>query len=473
MPLVRFLNSFLFIFITFLSGFLIGCQAAEDARFKNVNLAEIGLDAIQKRGTLRIATRNNSSSYFVWRGQPMGFQFELANRFAKHLGVKLEIVAPEKWGDLFSFIERGKADLIAETLTITPKRSKRILFSNPYSHTQIHIIWKKGFKKIEALEDLAGKNIHVREHSSYAERLNEINRDFKNKNRPLIKIIIEPEEKETEIIFAEIVTGKIPYTIADENLALVNKTYLPDLVIGPAISAKQDIAWAVHPKAENLVLKINEFFQIMKKEPTYNILYRRYYKSPHTHAKRKDSLLFSLETGQISPYDGLIKSAAKKYDFDWRLLAAQIYQESKFNPNAKSWAGARGLYQIMPNTAKELGIKDPEDPVQSIHGGAKYLKKMHDRLNEIDDETQRLKIALAAYNCGWGHIMDALKIAKSDSHFDEKTWEGIGKALTLLSQKEYARKAKFGYVRASEPIKYVKNIWDYYQAYRHVTGERE
>src|SRR5205807_1074132 len=117
--------------------------------------------------------------------------------------------------------------------------------------------------------------------------------------------------------------------------------------------------------------------------------------------------------GSLSPYDPLIQKAAAKYGYDWRLVAAQIYQESRFDPQRKSWCGAQGLFQIMPATAKELGVKDPFDVQQGIDGGLKYMARLTKHFESVPDSVERYKLALAAYNCGAGHVDDARSILRS------------------------------------------------------------
>ena len=430
-----------------------------------------GLEGIKKRGVLRIATLNSSIDYFIYRGEAMGFQHDLAIEFARDLDVKLEIIAPKSWKKMVKALRKGEVDLIAASITITPKRKKEVLFSDPYVQTDLRPVWAKGSTPILSINDLSEKTIHVRRRSNEVRLLRKFDKEFRwNKMIP-IRFRLEPAYKDPEIILEDISKGNILYTVCDHHIALINKTYLPNLEIGPPISDPQELAWAVHPKAHHLIDEVNIFFKKIKKKSTFKIIYHRYYKTPHTHAQRKTDTLFAGKTGKISPYDDLIKMVAKQYQFDWRLLAAQIYQESRFNPRAKSWAGARGLYQIMPNTAKELGIKNPYSPSQSIKGGAKYLHNMYKKFRDVPLEEDRLKLALASYNCGFSHILDAQRLAQEHKELDPLLWEDIATALRLLSTPKYKKYSKAGYLRTSEPIHYVDQIWSFYTSYQHALGE--
>jgi len=432
-----------------------------------------GLEAVRARGVLRVIMRTNGNSYFVWRGQRMGFHYEMATRLADELGVKLEIVVPERWSEMIPTLLAGDGDLIAASMTVTPERAARVRFATPYTLTHVRAVWRQGAEAaLAGPEDLAGRTLHVRGSSSYAPRLRQISEVLVAAGRPAIEVVAEPEHRETEHILADVAAGTIPYSACDHHIAQVNKSYLPALVIGPALSDPQPLAWAVHPEATDLAAAIDATFARARAAGIYDLFVRRYYETPRTHAQRKRDRLYADASGRISPFDQTIQRAAEKYGFDWRLLVAQAFQESRFDPNAESWAGARGLFQIMPATAEELGVTDPTDPGQSIWGGARYLARMRDLLADVDDPEERLKMALASYNCGLGHVKDARKLAVKRGTPDDN-WESVAAALTLLTREEVAAQATYGYVRAAEPIQYVGRIWDLFRTYRHATGERD
>lgn len=431
------------------------------------------LAAIRERGVLRVLTRNNAQSYFVWRGEPMGFDYELAKRLAERLGVKPKIIVPERWENLIPELRQGNGDLIAASMTVTPSREEQVLFADPYKEIHQIVVWAEGTEPLNSALDLAGRTVHVRRSSAYYPSLLKLNERLDKEGLDKAQIHLVPEEQETEEILEAIARGDLTYTIADENLALVNRTYLPNLEIGPPITEKPTpLAWAVNPNASRLAAEINAFLSELKRGPIFNVIYRRYYDQPRTHARRKQDDLFA-QSGQISPWDEIFQRAAEKYGFDWRLLAAQAYQESRFQPDARSFAGALGVLQIMPRTARALGIENPIDPAQSIMGGARYLARLQKRFAEISDSTARLKFALASYNCGFTHVRNARKLAKRLKLSPDRWEENVAAALHKLSSGRYARKQGFSYVRASEPIRYVREIFQTYWAYRHATGERD
>jgi len=227
-----------------------------------------------------------------------------------------------------------------------------------------------------------------------------------------------------------------------------------------AISDMQRLSWAVHPEAQQLRKKINSFFRTLKENGRFAEIYDKYYgdigefdyvdlRAFHRRIKTK-----------LSRYSPFIKAAARKHGFDWRLIAAQAYQESHLNPWAQSHAGAKGLMQLLSNTARSLQVVDIHNPVDNINGGVQHLKNLFDHFDSAAGE-DRLMIALAAYNVGQGHIQDARKLAIKKK-LDPDSWESLSKTLPLLRYPKYYRKAKYGYCRGTEPVRYVKQIMIYY-----------
>jgi membrane-bound lytic murein transglycosylase F len=234
----------------------------------------------------------------------------------------------------------------------------------------------------------------------------------------------------------------------------------------------QQIAWGVRKNSPKLLEAINGWLRQVKKAPTFMIIYNRYFKSPRTSQVRMKSDYFSYGGNRLSPYDDLIKLGAQRLGWDWRLLAAVVYQESKFNPRGESWAGARGLMQLMPETARRFGARDLNDPKQSMTAGVGYLKYL-DRYwsRSIPDSTERLKFVLASYNAGLSHILDAKKLTEkySESKEDSAEWdEHVEAYLLKKSDPKFYRDplVSAGYCKCEEPVNYIKDVLDRYEEYR-------
>ncbi|MHB0755389.1 MltF family protein [Polaribacter sp. M15] len=448
-----------------------------------INSSDKDLKDIKKEGTLRALVVYSSTSYFLYKGQPMGFEYELLQRLAKHLNLKLEIVVSDNLDTQFEVLNRGEVDLIAHGMTITNQRKWEVDFTEYLYLTKQVLVQKKpdnyrtmswGSLQKHVIDDpldLIGDTVSIRKNSSYVERIVSLANEIGGE----IYIDTLDSKLSTGEIIDMVVDGTIKYTIADENLAKINASSNPILKIDVPISFSQRIAWVTRKKATNFRKVVNEWILSERKELDYFVIYNKYFKNKRFFKRRIKSDYYSLKNNQISEYDDLIKQYTKKLGWDWRLLASQIYQESKFDPDAKSWAGAKGLMQIMPPTAEELGITDVTDPVQSIRGGTTYLNQIYERFTDIPDEINRIKFTLASFNCGYGHVRDAQRLADVNK-LNPLIWEdNVDKMLLALRfPKNYNKEfIKYGYVRGTEPFIYVEQIFDRFQHYKQFIDDDE
>jgi membrane-bound lytic murein transglycosylase F len=222
----------------------------------------------------------------------------------------------------------------------------------------------------------------------------------------------------------------------------------------------KQLGWAVHPDAHQLRKKINSFFASIRKSGRFDEIYNKYYGDVENFDYVDLRAFHRRIKSRLSRYSPFIKAAARKHGFDWRLIAAQAYQESHLNPWAKSRAGAKGLMQLLSSTAHSLEVTDIYNPVDNINGGVQHLKNLYEHFDTATGE-DRLMIALAAYNVGQGHIQDARNLA-AKKKLDPDSWESLSEILPLLRYRKYYKHAKYGYCRGSEPVIYVKQIMIYY-----------
>ncbi|MBW2107687.1 MAG: membrane-bound lytic murein transglycosylase MltF [Deltaproteobacteria bacterium] len=412
------------------------------------------LEHIKKSGVITVITSNNAHCYYTYRDEEMGFEYDLAKAFADYLGVRLRIKVADAWDEMLQLLQHNAGQVVAASITIIPSRQRVADFSLGYLPVQQMVITHKKNKDIKTVEDLAGQTIHVRAATSYLETLERLNQAGLN-----ITIVSHPNALTEDLIDA-VAHREIPITIADSNVALLNRRYYPDIRIAFPVEKKQSLGWAVKKGETDLLQKINEFFRKAKEDGTLQDIYNRYY----AYLERFDHLelkkfLQRIKT-RLPRYEKTIKKAAATYGFDWRLIAALIYQESQFRPWAKSFSGVRGLMQLTLATAKDMGITNRLDPHQSIMGGTKYLKKLHE-VYDGAPEPDRTLIAVAAYNVGKGHVSDARKLAVS-MNLDPNRWSSLEKTLPLLRQRKYYKKTKFGYCRGAEPVFQVRRVLTYY-----------
>ncbi|MFC1857863.1 membrane-bound lytic murein transglycosylase MltF [Thermodesulfobacteriota bacterium] len=436
--------------------FLCGCDKPE----KHSPANHVTLQKIFIENEITVITRNNTQCYYIYRDQEMGFEYDLAKAFADYLGVNLKIHVAEKWEGMIPALMDGTGALIAASFTITPKRRKRVNFSHGYMAVQQHIIVHRNNRKIKFAQDLAGETVHVRRGTSYQERLEGL------QSRGIGLRLVSLEDLPTEELIRQVAEGKIGATIADSNIAFRTRRYYPQAVVAGPISEKEYLGWAVHPDACELLEKINLFFKAIEDDGTFARIHDRYYR----HVELFDYLDLRkfhrrLQT-RLPKYEHIIRDAAERHGFDWRLIAAQIYKESHFNPVAESHAGAHGLMQLTPATARSLGVTKILNPEQNIRAGVQYLGNLYDHYMEASG-VDRLFIALAAYNVGMGHVWDARNLARKMG-FDPNEWSSLKKTLPLLKDRQYYGPSKYGYCRGTEPIDYIKHIVIYYDILKYL-----
>ncbi|MBT8307197.1 MAG: transporter substrate-binding domain-containing protein [Maribacter sp.] len=433
------------------------------------------LTEIKKDGKLKVLLGYSGTSYFLYRGKPMGYEYELLQRLANHLQLELEIKISNNLDMLLTNLINGHADIVAYGLAITDDRKKIAAFTDYLYLTKQVLVQKKpanwrkmtldNIKKsiVQDPLELIGDTVSVRENSSYFKRLINLSKEMGG------KIIIDTLEGNlsTAEIIQMVADDKIKYTIADKNLANINSSYSPILDTNVPVSFSQRIAWAVRPNSPLLLEATNRWIKEYKILPEYNVIYNKYFKNKRGFKKRIKSEFYSVNTNEISQYDEIIETNAKKINWDWRLLAALIYQESNFKNEASAWSGAAGLMQLMPGTAEDMGIKDRLDPKENIRAGTKYLKILYDAFYDIKDSVQRIKFTLAAYNCGYFHVKDAQKLAAMNQ-LDPNVWDGqVDQMILALTYPQNYNKEEieYGYVRGQEPYDYVIDIFKRYDHY--------
>jgi membrane-bound lytic murein transglycosylase F len=268
---------------------------------------------------------------------------------------------------------------------------------------------------------------------------------------------------ETEEIIARVAEGDYDVTLADSHILAVARSWRDDIQGAFELAEPAAHGWVVRRQNPELLAAVDAYLQREYRGLFYNVTREKYFGNPK--AMRKRAASRPARAGAISPYDELVRRHAGRLGFDWRLVTAQMYQESRFDPTARSFAGASGLLQLMPRTAAELGYRDLEDPETSIEAALDYMTWLRKRFSREIPEPDRTWFSLAAYNVGFGHVRDARRIA-SDRGWDSDRWfDHVERAMLLKERPEVHRKTRYGYARGREPVAYVRNIRDRYAAY--------
>lgn len=424
------------------------------------------LDAIKERKVLRVLTRNNAATTFLHRGKQVGFEYELVKEFARSIGCRVQLVIPPGYGDLVPWLLEGRGDIIAASLVVMGRRQRRVAFTHPYLKADQVVVARAGVaEEIDSLKDLSGMTLAVRRSSPYRQTL-----EYLRHARGLpVKVKEVPESLETEELIDGVAEGTYEATVAVSHILEIALAWREDVAGALSIGEPLDIAWAVRPEDTALLQAADAFLSRHGKGSLFlNVLRKKYFTDAVRVSRRVKNR--PEETGRISPWDDTFRKYGSDTGIDWRLLAAQAYQESQFRPSARSWAGAVGLMQVLPRTARELGTgQDLLDPEVSIRAGALYMRKlMDDYFDDLPDEEMRVRFALGAYNAGPGHIRDGRRLA-SEKGYDPNRWFGhVETVLPLLSRGAYASRAAYGYCRCRETVEYVRRIEERYRRYRSV-----
>ncbi len=418
---------------------------------------EADLPQMKDRKVLRVLLPNSASSYYLWRGELRGFEYELARRFANRQGLRLEVVVPPRKEDGLKWLEEGKAD-IAGGFLIADHNANNIAYSRRYHVGNSYFLGRKDDVKLEGLKDLLGRTIVLHKDNYMWPVLMNLQAEtgFELKEAPL--------ELSVEAIIDKVARGEFDLTVMDSQEADIQLAVRDDIRRQLALDGEQEHVWAVRKQSPKLLKALNSFFKKEYRGTFYNIVYKRYFKNDSRIRLHQEGRL-AQNDGALSPYDDLVRNWASKYDFDWRLLVAQMFQESRFDPKAKSNAGALGLMQVLPSTAKQFGITDLHNPALGVQAGVRYMDWVRDRFPQELPVTDRMWFSLASYNAGLGHVIDARRLAAKQG-WDRNRWFGnVERAMLLLSQRKYHSKARHGYVRGKEPVNYVSQIRSRYQAY--------
>lgn len=472
---------------TSLSGVVIGllflfaaCGTDSDGPEKSPSLInnESDLPGILKRGKLTILAENSSTSFFIYKGKKMGFEYEILREFAEELGVTLDVKIIDDLDDVGDQLQRGECDVLACNFTITKSRQRQFAFTEPYFQTNQVLIQRKNSDKSTNKESqtpfiddplqLAKKKIHVWNGSSYFTRLMHLQEEIGD----TIYIRSTQGFQGVEELIELVADGQIDYTIAERNIASINEQYYDNIDCSIPVSFRQNIAFALRKDCPILLQRLNSWLKKFMQREAFAYIKRKYFEQIEQVASYQDDF-HSSKRGAISPFDAILKQESQKHGIDWRLVAAVIHHESKFNPNARGFGGAYGLMQFMPGTGPRFGVYPSSPPATQIKGGVKYIARINELFKDIPNQEERNKFILASYNAGSNHVKDAQKLAEKRG-LNPRVWEeNAGKMLLNLGKHEYYSDpvVKSGALRGARTYNYVKAVISKYENYKSMARE--
>ncbi len=424
---------------------------------------------IKQSGEIKAVTLYGSTSYFQYKMEDMGYEYDLIHDFANVNDLKLTILVAESLPKLIEMVKTGEADVAAYPVFINNELKNEVLACGIEELTSQVLVQRanKGDTLLNNVTELIGKEIHVKSNTKYAERLHNLNEELGGG----IQIVeIEEDSITTEDLIEKVSKGEIRYTVSDDNLARLNKTYHWNININLNISFMQRSSWIVNKNSPELAKAINEWSSNNTGKRVFRATAKRYFEL----SKIPDlSEIPEIKNGFISPFDSTFKKHAPTLKWDWQLLASIAYQESRFNTRVVSWVGAEGLMGIMPGTAKGFGVSPHEllDPDISVATAVRCLIEFRKGFQKISDPQEKIKFTLAAYNAGIGHIYDAQRLAIKYGK-DPSVWDNnVAEYIRLKSEPYYYNDSVcvHGYLRGSETANYVKQVMNRYTYYKERT----
>lgn len=414
------------------------------------------LQQVKRDGVLYVATRNSATTYYEAAEGKSGLEYDLVNLFADELDVEVKFITPSNLADIMSMVSRNEVHLAAAGLTITEPRQHWVRFTPPYQEITQQLVYRMGTKRPSDIKELQGKHLEVVANSSHVDQLEDLHAAYPGLTWT------ENAELDSDELLNLVWEQIIDFSIADSNEVILNQRFYPELQVGFDLSKPQPLAWAF-PKSDDdsLYNAASDFITRIKASGELDTLLDRYYGHTGRFNYVGTRTYIQHVHKRLPDYQLLFENAARENGLDWRLLAAVGYQESHWDPDARSPTGVRGIMMLTQPTAEFLGIENRIDPEQSISGGAKYLANLITRIPEQIKQPDRNWFALAAYNVGLGHLEDA-RIITEIRGGNPNAWADVKENLPLLSRRKWYQKTKHGYARGREPVNYVGNIRSYY-----------
>ena len=413
--------------------------------------------------TLRVVTLYSPTSYFIYRDSELGYDYSLVDQFCKDKNIAFDLVIAPNMSRMIEMLDSGAVDLIAYDIPITSEYKNKVKHCGVVNYTTQVLVQPLVKKKpdITDVTQLVGRDVYVEKDSKYHQRIENLNNELGGG----INIhLVDKDTLITEDLIRMVSKGEIPLTIVDSDIASLNKTYYKDLDVALQLSFPQQSSWAVSPTASPLAEIIDEWFAQDSPKKRYTELHKRYFELSKSE-RRVYTIDFS--KGYISNYDAYFKKYASQANWDWRLMAAQAYVESRFDSTAVSWAGARGIMQLMPSTAQGYGLTTRIAYIDdNIRVASLLIKKLDNLLTKyVDNPQERVKFVIAAYNSGLAHIYDAIALAEKYG-MNPQQWDGnVADAVLMKTKPEYYNDpvCKYGYFRGSQTFEYVNSVMEIYR----------
>ena len=424
------------------------------------------LDQVLELGQLRVVTRNTPTTYFIGQDGPAGPEFDLVRGFADELGVSLVIETVENVSEVMPRLLSGEAHLAAAGLSMM-SAGPFVSYGHPYNSVDMHLIYKLGTGRRRSIEEGVGRSIEVVAGSSHSDMLASLSEVYPGLQWS------ENGDVEGADLLEKVASGELDFTVADSSDFNIQRHFYPELRVALDLQIEGPIAWAFRKDdGDSLLRRADEYLIDAGREGLLAQVHDRYYGHTEQFDYVGTRAFVRHFDSRLPHYRQAFEEAAEAYGVDWRLMAAIGYQESHWRPHAVSPTGVRGIMMLTQATAEYLDIEDRMDPESSIFGGTEFYALQVERIPDTVAEPDRTWMALAAYNVGFNHLLDARQIVEWQGG-DPDAWVDVSKTLPLLARERWYSRVKYGYARGWEPVLYVNNIRNYYNILRWLTANEE
>ena len=423
------------------------------------------LELIRERGVIQVVTRTGPMTYQRNdAGVERGLEYELTGLFAEWLGVDFNLILADSREEIADLLSAGQADLAAAGLTRTFKPGDPLAYGPGFEWVTRQVVYRYGYIRPSSVADISPHKLHIAHQALPREEIERLRISY-----PDLELVVH-DDKDSFDLLEMVEYGKILYGVARSNEVTYARIALPELRAAFDLTHPEPLGWAVKrsPDDDSLIKAITQFHDHIRSEDKLAGLLEQIYAFADAFDYVEARRFIDRYNDVLPEYQPYFESAGNEFGFDWRLLAAVSYQESHWKKSARSPTGVRGLMMLTLQTAKQVGITDRLDPVLSIHGGARYLTTLVDKIPERIPEPHRTWFALASYNVGFGHLEDA-RILTEKNGGNPDSWADVKQTLPLLSQRAWYLKTKHGQARGSEPVTFVENIRKYYAMLMHLT----
>jgi membrane-bound lytic murein transglycosylase F len=421
-------------------------------------------EQIRLQGAVKVVTRNSPLAYYEGAAGPEGPEYELAQGFARRLGVRLELQFAGTGAAALDAVLRNRAHIAAAGIIVAEPRLEQALFGPVYQRIDQHVVYRLSDPLPKTPADLVGRRIVVIRNSTHAASLARLATDW-----PALRWTEVDGRNQLELL-EQVASGGADVTVADSTEFSLGRHFHPELRPAFKLAEAEAIAWALAPRSTDLLPEVERYFSELESIGRLANILDRHRRSLVRFDHVDAASFVSGVRERLPRYQPWFQEAAAETGIDWRLLAAIGYQESRWDETAVSPTGVRGLMMLTAETALRVGVTDRGDPRDSIMGGARYLRLIKRTIPERIGEPDRTWFALAAYNVGFGHLEDARVLTQGRGK-DPDSWDAVRETLPLLAQERWFMRARRGYARGWEPVGFVRNVQTYAELLKWMIAE--